>query len=168
MQKLKILNSKEIKKMFKVIESQFGVRRIPDYVYLRNPEGKIYVINRKFGDLDLSKLRINSLGMYFCKVESNGEIRLTIEGCQILKPLKNVLEVNEDKSFEWLRGKGLEYVKTVDLGMEKRKSLEEKNLGARAELKGFVVLKFGKDYLGCGKIKEGRVLNFVSKNRWIK
>ncbi|MBI4140217.1 hypothetical protein HY485_00100, partial [Candidatus Woesearchaeota archaeon] len=95
--------------------------------------------------IDFSKLRINSIGLYFAEFRNN-ELRLSIEGSQIIGPkaTKNVVELNNDELKQWLRGEDLE------------KECDEN---------GFVIIKHGNDYLGCGKIKEGKVLNFVPKAR---
>ena len=47
-------------------------------------DGKIYLISRKFGEIDQSKLRINNLELVFLQRENNG-LKPTIEGSQIIK-----------------------------------------------------------------------------------
>ena len=36
------------------------------------------------------------------------------------------------------------------------------------ENNGFVILKYKTDFVGCGKVKEGKILNFLSKIRRVK
>ena len=147
MQKLNILNKKEMKKLLAQIEEQWGATLETDCAFLKNEDGKIFLANKEFGTLDLSRLRINSLGLYIAQ-EADDELRLSIEGSQLIGPLatKNVLELNDDEASEWLRG--------TDLG----KAIAER---------GFVIIKNNGDFLGCGKATGNKILNYVPKTRRI-
>ena len=144
MQKLKILNRKNIKKIIELIKTQWDSDIELDYVFLRNEKGKIFIVNRDVEKVDLNKVRVNSVGMYFGLMNDN-EIRLSIEGSQIVGPnaKKNVLELNDVEAKEWLRGEEL----------------------LKSEEKGFMIIKHDDDFLGCGKSTGEKVLNFVSKAR---
>jgi NOL1/NOP2/fmu family ribosome biogenesis protein len=145
MQNLKILNKKEIKTILEALDKQFGCDVKLDYVFLMNPSNRLFLANKELFDINLKKLRVNSIGMYFGEF-SNDEIRLTIEGSQLIGPksTKNIVELDDSETKEWLKGADLE------------KDVTEK---------GFVILKHGPDYLGSGKVKEDRILNFVPKTR---
>lgn len=143
MEHLKALNSKETRKIASAVSEQFGDVDFSGYVLFRNNEGKIFLLSRKFLDLDMTKLHVNNLGMYFCKEESDG-IRLTIEGSQLVYLKKNVVDIDEEDMRYWMRGEPIE--------------VEES--GNR-----YVVLRHRKDILGCGKLKDGFVLNSVQKGR---
>ena len=147
MQKLNILNKKETKKLLAQIEEQWGATLETDCVFLKNEDGKIFIANKEFGTLDLSRLRINSLGLYIAQ-EADDELRLSIEGSQLIGPLakKNVLELNDDEASEWLRGTDLD------------KATDER---------GFVLIKNSGDFLGCGKATGNKILNYVPKTRRI-
>jgi len=86
-------------------------------------------------------------GVYFGKIESDG-IRLTIEGSFLVGPkaTKNVVEVGEEEAKRWLSGEDLEI---------------------STEARGWVILKWGLYYLGCGKAKDGIIKNYVPKERRI-
>ena len=86
--------------------------------------------------------------MYFCDLEN--EIRLSIEGSQIIGPkaAKNVVEINEEQTKEWLKGEDLE-------------------IDGKSNYSGFVIIKHNADFLGTGKYKENKILNYVSKSRRI-
>ena len=146
MPELKILNNKEIKEILKLIEYQWGAKLKLNYAFLKNNKNRIFIINRDVSKIDFSKLRINSIGMYFCDLE-NG-IRLSIEGSQIVGPkaAKNIVEINESQVKSWLKGEDLE---------------------VNENYSGFVIIKHNDDFLGTGKFKDGRVLNYVSKSRRI-
>src|SRR3989344_8805986 len=143
MQKLNILNKKEMKKLLAQIEEQWGATLETDCAFLKNEDGKIFLANKEFGTLDLSRLRINSLGLYIAQ-EADDELRLSIEGSQLIGPLatKNVLELNDDEASEWLRGTDLD------------KATDER---------GFVLIKNSGDFLGCGKATGSKILNYVQK-----
>lgn len=148
MPELKILNSREIKEICKQIEKQWGARIKLDYGFLRNNKNRIFIVNREISGIDISKLRLNSIGMYFCEDDKAG-IRMSIEGSQIIGPgaTKNVVGLDEDETRKWFKGEDLEK--------------ECPGCG------GFVILKNKSDFLGSGKYSNGRILNYVSKTRRI-
>ena len=148
MPELKILNSKEIKEIFKLIEAQWGAKLKLDYAFLKNSKNRIFIINKDISKIDLEKLRINSIGMYFCEIDKIG-IRLSIEGSQIIGPKasKNIAEINEEQTKQWFKGE--------DLDINENYS-------------GFVIVKHNNDFLGTGKYRDGKVLNYVGKSRRVK
>jgi len=145
MQNLKILNSKEKKEILKMLEKQFGFKQKLDYVFLKNNKDKIFIVNKDFSEIDLSKLRINSVGLYFAR-QINNDIRLSIEGSQIIgkKASKNIIELSKEEMMDWLRGN---------------------DLNKETKSKEFVLLKHENDFLGSGKCAEGKILNYVPKAR---
>ena len=145
MQNIKILNSKEIKKVIELVSDQWECDIELDYVFLQNNKDRIFIVNKEISGLDLSKLRINSLGLYFGEINMT-ELRLSIEGSQIVGPhaKKNVLELSDEEARKWMKGEDLE--KEIDA-------------------KGFLIIKHGDDYLGCGKAKDKKIFNYVSKVR---
>ena len=148
MQELKILNSREIKEIYELIENQWGAKIKIDAGFLKNSKNRIFIINKDISKIDTSKLRINSAGMYFCEIDSRG-IRLSIEGSQIIghKAAKNVVELNEEEKIRWLKGEDLEK--------------------ECSDCSGFVIIKHMNDFLGTGKYAHGKILNYVSKTRRI-
>jgi NOL1/NOP2/fmu family ribosome biogenesis protein len=147
MQNLKILNKKEIKRILSMLEKQWGFKEELDYAFLETEKGKIYIANKEIFDLDLSKIKINSVGMYFA--EAKNGIRLSIEGSQIVGPKakKNVVELDDEEAKQWLKGEDLDHPTESD---------------------GFVILRHGDDFLGTGNAAaSGRILNYVPKTRRI-
>ena len=142
---MKILNKKEIREIQGLIKEQFDVDFEFSDVVLKDNNDKVYLISNDFKDVELT-VRINSMGLYFCKIQ-NGRIRLSIEGSQLVKGKKNVIEIEDSEVKKWLMGEELKTEK---------------------DLKGFVIIKNKNDYLGCGEAKEGRILNYVSKDRRIR
>ena len=146
MPELKILNSKEIKEIYELIEKQWSAKIKLDLGFLKNNKNRIFIITKDISKIDISKLRINSVGMYFCEINDKG-IRLSIEGTQIVgaKATKNVVELNEEETKKWFKGEDLE------------KECKD--------CSGFVILKNKKDFFGTGKYANGRILNYVGKSR---
>lgn len=147
MPELKILNAKETKEMHRLLENQFGCVSKPDYAFLVNTKNRIFAVNREISGVGLDMIRPNSIGMYFAEMLDD-EVRLSIEGSQIVGPdaKKNVVELNEDESLKLFKGEDI-----------------DKETGC----KGFILLKRGNDFLGTGKVKGGKILNFISKSRRI-
>ncbi len=145
MLELKILNSREIKEIYHLIEAQWGVKLKLDYAFLKNSKSRVFIVNKDISKIDFSKLRINSVGMYFCEVDELG-IRLSIEGSQIVGPKaeKNIVEITGEQARQWLKGEDLE---------------------TKGNYHGFVILKINDDFLGAGKYRDGKILNYVNKGR---
>ena len=146
MPELKILNSKEIKKIYKLIENHWGAKVKLNYGFLKNNKNRIFIISKDISRIDISKLRLNSIGMYFCEIDNKG-IRLSIEGSQIIGPkaTKNIVELSEEETRKWFKGEDIE---------------KECN-----NCNDFVILKRKNDFLGNGKYATGRILNYVGKTR---
>lgn len=144
MQKLKILNSKEVKNIRKILKEQFGYDEKSNLVFTLNNKEKLYVVNRDIERLDIDKLRIDLIGMYFAKQEPKG-IRLSIEGSQMIGPkaTKNLLELNDNQFEDWLKGKDFD--------------IDQKD--------GFYLIKYDGLFVGCGKVRGGYLMNYVPKSR---
>jgi len=140
--KLKILSKKEVKQIHAMIEKQWGCAMKLDYAFLQNSKGKVYIANKEVFGIDEKKLRIDSIGMYFGKVE-HGQIRLSIEGSQMIGPhaKKNVIKL-EDVS-EWLRGENL-------------------NLKGDGE---YMIVNSNGAFYGCGKHSDRGFLNYLPRAR---
>lgn len=131
------------------LKEQFGFSGALPYVLLMSPKEKLYLVNRDIERIELSKLRIDAMGVYFGEY-GKGMLRLSIEGAQLVGKhcTKNVVEISERETKQWLMGKDV-----------------EKDL----LLSGFVILKCQEDFLGCGKYaeKDKKILNYIPKSRRI-
>ena len=144
----KFLNKKEIKPIMKQLDEQFGFTEELPYVFFKNNKHKIMIINNEFAEIDLTKLRVNNFGLYFGEIMDSREIRLSIEASQIVGPYatKNIVEVDENTAKKWMYGQDIEY---------------------NYNTTGFVILKYKKDFIGCGRYKDGKISNHIPKNRRI-
>ncbi|NJE76031.1 hypothetical protein [Thermococcus sp. ES12] len=88
-------------------------------------------------------------GVYFGRVESDG-IRLSIEGSFLVGPkaTKNVVELDDERAKRYLAGESVE--------------INDK------DLHGWVIVRWRSYYLGSAKAKEGRLINYVPKERRLK
>ena len=144
MKSLRILNTREVRDIISKLEKQYDCVLAFDFAFLMDSNNKIFVVDRDAAQINFEKLRINSVGLYFAEVTKNGEIRLTMEGSQIVGPLarKNVVDLDEAQ------------VRTYFFGEE---------LIVEADVEGFVLLRFHEDFFGAARYKDGKILNYLPK-----
>lgn len=151
MEYIKILTQQERKKIEQKLSQQFGIREIPGKITMRGAE-KLFFFTGEIDEEEIRKIEeiapIEKIGVYFAKI-INDDIKLTIEGTQILKEQinKGIFEIDEEQAEEWMMGREL----NINTG-----------------LKGFIVIKHGEDLLGCGKASENKITNFIPKSRRLK
>lgn len=149
MQNLKFLNKKETSNILDKIMNTFGIKELDlNHDFIRNSEDKIFMVSKQISNFDIKNLRINSLGMYFCKIEKNG-IRLSVEGSQKVGNLasKNVVELDKAQIKEWLIGNPVPYDRKEN---------------------GFVIVRHENDFFGAGLLKDGTLINYFPKTRRLK
>lgn len=152
MKRLRILNKKEIKEILDLIKQQWAADINVDFVFLLNEKNNdIFVAERDIFKVDFEQLNVDSLGLYFGEMKK-GNLRLSIEGSQLVGPAakKNVVELDKGETTLWFRGFDLE------------KKLSEK------EAQGYVLVKHNNRFMGTGRIKENRILNFTPKARRVQ
>jgi NOL1/NOP2/fmu family ribosome biogenesis protein len=140
------LKSKEVKELLGLIEGQWGCT--PDWspwAVFRSAKDNLYLASRDVGRLPLDQLRVTAIGCYIGELK-HGELRPSIEGSQLIGPraTKNVADLDAGEAEAWMKG----------LDLEKQ-----------GPWTGFVIVRHGKDCLGSGKYKDGKLLNFVPKTR---
>lgn len=154
---LKFMNSSEKKRIENKLSQQFGIKNIPGTLISKGKE-KLFLFSGALSPKDIKKIEENAIiekvGVYFAKIvidsrTSKEQIRLSIEGTHILKEQikKNIFELNNEQLNKWMRG-------------------EELNI--KTGKRGFLVMKYKDDYLGCGKASEEKITNFIPKNRRIR
>ncbi|MBI2102734.1 hypothetical protein HYT55_02755 [Candidatus Woesearchaeota archaeon] len=150
MQKLKILNTREIKAIKELLVKEFGYALEENYAYLQNEKDRIFVVNRELAQIDLDRLHIDRLGLYFGEIKP-GHLRLSKEGAQLLYhearknkvTLKNVLPLTKIETRAYFAGVDLK----KDLGEENR----------------LLIVTYEDDVLGCASYKERKIFNFLPK-----
>ena len=146
MARIRILKSKEVKALRKLLEKQWGFGEKPDYAFLMK-EDEIFVVNREIGEIPLERLNIYSLGLKFGEIKK-GDLVLTIEGSQLVGPKakKNVIELSAKEANAWIKG------------------VSVRN---NSNLEGYVLIKSENDFIGTGRIFEGKVINLIPRPRLI-
>ena len=147
MQKLTILNTREIKKIREQCVKQFNNFLKEDYAYLLNEKERLFIVNKDISKINLKNLIIDKYGFYFAEVKEN-QVRLSKEGAQLLiqqadKPLKNVVKLTNSELKDYFKG--------IDL---------DKNLGEESKL---ILLQHDNDTIGCARYKDNKILNFLPK-----
>lgn len=146
-QNTKFLSSRELKPVLKKLDEQFGCGASwsDNFFFLMNNKDRLFIVSKDVAKIDLSQLKINSIGLYFGEFK-HGELRLSIEGSQLIGKLakKGVVGLAKEQLKIWFKGEDLDF---------------------ENDIKGFVILKNDADFVGCGRVKDGKILNFVPKAR---
>lgn len=148
---IKVLSKKEKQEIEKKLNEQFGVEKIPGML-VKSGQDRIFFFSGEISENEISKLEreipIERVGVYFARI-LNDFPKLSIEGTQILKGQvkKNTFELNDKQSDDWMKGRDLQI---------------------KSEKKGFFVMKYQNDFLGCGKISAEKISNFIPKSRRLK
>ena len=146
---MKPLQSSQKKKILNQLNNQYGITNLP-YLLLQFGKEKIRLYSGNLSKEELltldKNLRIENIGLYFAKQQE--EIRLTLDGLQLLKNqiTKNILEINNKHTEQWLKGNDLD-IQTLPT---------------------FKILKNNNEFIGCGKSTGQKITNFVPKERRIK
>ena len=150
---IKILNQQEKHEIETALSEQFGIKEIPGLI-VKSSEERLFLFSGSFSEKEISNLAscvpIERLGIYFAKImPGENAIKLSIEGTHILKNQikKNIFILDSTQVEDWMKGQDL-HIKT----------------GKR----GFLVVKYKDDFLGCGKASEEKIGNFIPKSRRLK
>ncbi|MFH1308200.1 MAG: hypothetical protein ABIH72_05085 [archaeon] len=133
------------------LSENFGITSLP-YLLIKTGKEKVRAYSGSLSKEEILKLgasiNIEILGIYLFKRENDG-LRLSFDGTSLLKDqiTKSIIELNQEQAHDWLRGRDI-YLKT--------------------EKQGKVILKYKDNLLGMGKLSQGRITNFVPKERRIK
>ncbi len=144
---LVVLNSRGTKPLLNYLRERFGVELSTSYAFFKSHKGRIYLITRDIERVSFSTLPIISLGFYFCTEEKDG-YRLSFDGALFIANLvkRNVITLENNQMELWMRGENFPYTYGD----------------------GYVLVKYGEDCVGCGKVKDNTMVNFVPKSRRVK
>ncbi len=143
--------SSEVRRILKKIKEEYDVedeilRTLEkDFRWFRNREGKIFLVKKEIFPL-ANQIKYHRFGLYFARIERGDKIRLSIEGSQIIGPYakKNVIEIGYEELKKWLAGADLE-----------------------KDGSGFVIIKSNNYFAGSGLAKNGKIKNYIPKERRI-
>ena len=148
---MQILNKQQEEGILKYFKEQYGVKRIAGRL-MKMGEERIFLFLGDASDNEINELEkiapVERVGFYFAKIIRD-EFKLSIEGAQFLKSeiTKNIFEMDREQAEKWMMGQ---------------------ELNIKTGKRGFLIMKYGNDFLGCGKASEEKIGNFVPKNRRLK
>jgi len=146
---MELINRKEKLEIEEKLNEHFGIPKL-NFLLIKSGEDRIRGFTGSLSSDEIKKIarevNVEILGLYLMKREKDG-IRLSFDAPTFLNPEKNIAHIDDKQAAEWLKGQDITY---------------------SGELKGFVILKHKDDFLGCGKSSNGRITNFVPKERRIK
>ncbi len=156
------LNSKSKKLFYEKLNGYFG---LPegfkfDSLIFKNSKNKYYLLNNKFIDIMDGGFNFRVLGIYIAEINDFDEIRLNIEGSQLIGDFatKHILELKGDDLERFVRGEDLETISFDPNG----------ELNNQHYLLYFIDKFNKKNYLGCGKVKNGKLFNYTPKSRRVR
>ncbi len=148
---LKILKINEKKKIEKSLQEQFEITEIKGLLVKRGEE-RLFLFQGNLSPKEITELEktipLERIGIYFAKIIRD-EPKLSIEGVQVLKNQikNNIFELNKEQTEQWMTGQ---------------------ELNIKTGKKGFIIMRYNDDLLGCGNASEEKITNFIPKSRRLK
>ena len=151
---LDLLEGQQVKDIEKIIQKNYGTELdLQQYsVFKTSNEEKIWIASRQIFQVDLSKLVVNSIGLYLGKLKRNEKINLSTEGSQLIgkTATKNVVYLGKDSILKFLQGMNVKPEKTLN-----------------AEPHNFVIIRTDEEILGSSLLAEEGIRNLLPKSRRI-
>lgn len=148
----KILNEKEVERIEKIIEKNYGVAPdFSDFVVFITSKEKIWIVTKKFLDF-YNKIEMNAAGLYIGKLKRNDKIHLSLEGMHLFlkKANKNIVKLSEDNMKKFMQGFDVSEFENIN-----------------CDINNFVLVKHKEDFVGTGILREGKIENLLPKSRRI-
>lgn len=145
---MKFLRSSETKKILEQLEKQFGITSLPG-ILIQAGDEKLRLFTGNITGTQLELLErlshIEGIGTYLLREEH--ELRLSFDALHILKDqiTKGFVELNDTEFHAWIRGNDV-----------------------AKEGQGTVAVKYNGDFVGCGKLSKGMLLNHIPKERRLR
>ncbi|MDP1695467.1 MAG: hypothetical protein Q8L29_00980 [archaeon] len=145
----KFIKSNEKREIISQLNEQFGIEELP-YLLIESGKERIRAFSGSLSKEEIMQIgdltRVEVVGLYLIKKEH--DLRLSLDAATILKNqiTKNILEINDEQFYKWIRG--------YDLQVESPQ--------------GTYVIKYKNDFIGCGKSNGKIIFNYVPKDRRIK
>ncbi len=140
-----VMSRKDVKKFLKSINEYFESDFQSNDVFLKTEQNKIYIVTPEAWNFDLEKIHVKNIGIYFGQIMPSGEVRLSVEGSQLVgKTAKKIFTVNKEQ---------------LDMISHSEKfETDVKN-------NGFFIVKYKEHVIGCVKVSNGFVYNYIPKSR---
>jgi len=142
-------NRKEQKPLLHYLRDHYGSTHELVGLFHMNSKQKVYFAPRSVEAGLFPDLHIKNVGFYLGQWKHN-HFRFSLDGAQHLGPFctKQIVTIPNESVATWFTGEDL--------------PLPE------SSVRGFVIVKNGNDFIGGGRVADGVLHNFVSKNRRIK
>ncbi len=153
------LNKKRVKKINEKLKEYYNaIFDIDNYFFILRKKD-LYVISKDIILLEDFDLKDVSSGLYIGELYDDNFLRLSIEGTQLLKfesDVKNVISLDDCSWKQWLM--------KMDIVKEEFKNMNK----AFYIVRHFNNVSKKYDYFGVGLLKEGKLHNYIPKNRAVK
>jgi NOL1/NOP2/fmu family ribosome biogenesis protein len=154
---INILNKKQKERFNNFLEENYNIEIKGQIIKQSNNKLRIFTGNLSEHELNIlmGTVRVETIGLYLAKIDDKNpeNIRFSFDASFLAKNVKkNVLEVNDFQATEWFKGNDIEI---------------ESNTHTPYTYQ-YIFLKYKDEIVGCGKIAENKILNFVPKERRIK
>jgi NOL1/NOP2/fmu family ribosome biogenesis protein len=146
MDTLEILPKKKVTEIVGMLDARWDPGMdLSGYAVYMNSKNRLYIIDRKIREMDLSRLRVNSVGLYFGELYNN-ELRLSVDAAQLVGKTakKNIVHLSPEQKELWMQG--------MDFMIDEDGS-------------GYVIVECNGDILGCGKLSNNKLYNYLPKER---
>ncbi|MDD5162624.1 MAG: hypothetical protein PHD95_00255 [Candidatus ainarchaeum sp.] len=145
--KIRFLTKGKKKELLRNLEKNFGIEK-PDFLFFETIRDiRIFTGSVSKEDLGIlvKNLQIQTMGLFFARREG-GELRLSLDATHLLskKIKKNILEISSVQKERWMNCESIEIEKS---------------------LKGIFIVKNKEDFMGTGKALNGKLFNFLPKER---
>ncbi len=143
------IKSSEKKEIIEELKENFGIEELP-FLLLESGREKIRGFTGSLSKEEILEFGqiayVEGVGLYLLRREE--ALRMGFDATQILASqiTKSIVDINEEQARNWLRGYDIEIQSP----------------------RGVVVVRFEKDFLGCGKSTGERIVNHVPKERRLK
>lgn len=148
--KIEILKRNKKQEIEGMLYKNFDLKIKIPFILIKQSKEKIRIFTGNLSSSDLIRLAkiltIDSIGLYFAFLKEH-DFRLSFDAAILYgKDSKEFIEINSEEAKLWLSGKAI-----------------EKNISKN----GYFLIKHNNDILGCGKLVDKKILNFVPKERRI-
>ncbi|MEK6848176.1 MAG: tRNA pseudouridine(55) synthase TruB [Nanoarchaeota archaeon] len=147
---MKIISKKEKERILNKLKEDYGIGQI-NGTLLETGKGKIRLFTGNLAQEEVNRIifniRTEMIGIYLAKKDEN-ETRISFDSLSLFRNevSKSVIEISDEDAKIWGNG-------------------EEIGTDAQNKNNGFVIIRNNGNLLGCGKIKDGQIKNFVPKER---
>ncbi len=188
--RFEIFKKKQKQEFDHFIKEKYGFD-LPSCQIIKQSTDKLRIFTGNLSEHELSVLsgtvRVETAGLYLATWDTTNEekkqesIRLSFDASFLGKDAtKNVLELDDEQVKQWFKGDDISLEKpseTQSLNTDSNHKLtfnQSITLTSTNELTNtltsqeFILLKYKDEIVGCGKLAQNKILNFVPKERRIK